>query len=146
MKRVTSILFITTALAVLIAGSSFAASDEEKPSGHSLVVVSLNSEPDGITPNPAKVKLGDTVVFHNNAQGSATIAFVTRIGLACAAPVNFYADLLGNYETSRIAEGAIASICFIEPGTYEYEVKRLVTKPGQEPFEMISKGAIKAHK
>ena len=146
MKQGTRIVCITTALVVLIAGISFAAAEEEQSSGHSLAVVNLNSEPAGITPNPAKVKLGDTVVFHNNASGNAKIAFITRIGLACAAPVNFYADLLGNYETSQIAEGAIASICFIEPGTYEYEVKRLVTKKGQEPYEIISKGSIIAHK
>ena len=59
-------------------------------------------------------------------------------------PVNFHADIGGNYETGAIPEGGTASICFIYKGTYKFEVKRLVEKNGQQE-EQIQTGTINAH-
>ena len=72
-----------------------------------------------------KVKLGTTIVWFNNDPGPITIKFIEKLGIACKAPVNFYADFWGYYETVKISEGATASICFIYKGEYTYEVKRL---------------------
>jgi len=105
-------------------------------------LIRLQSEPVGISPSPATVKLGATVIWYNNGTEPVTIKFITRIGIACQAPVNFYGDLLGNYETTKIPQGGTASICLISEGTYEYEVRRLVSKGTEDPFELVSKGTI----
>ena len=99
-------------------------------------------EPAGIVPVNAQANQGDTIAWLNMGPGPVTIKFITRIGLACTAPSNFYSDLFGNYETSAISPGGTASICIILPGEYEYEVRRLSQKNKQEPVELISTGKI----
>jgi hypothetical protein len=56
--------------------------------------------------------------------------------------MNFYSDLLGFYETTPVPQGGTASICFIEEGTYEYEVKRLMGKDKEQQVEVISRGKV----
>jgi plastocyanin len=98
---------------------------KEKVSEEVIKTVILKKEPAGISPKTLKVKLGTTIVWLNNDPGPVTIKFIEKLGIACKAPVNFYADLWGYYETGKISEGATASICFIYKGEYTYEVKRL---------------------
>ena len=101
----------------------------------------LRQEPKGISPNPLKVKLGTTIVWFNGDPGPITVKFLDKLGIACKVPVNFYADIWGNYETAAIPEAGTASICFIYKGTYKYEVKRLM-KDGEIAKEEISTGTI----
>ncbi len=107
-----------------------------------LVPIVLQAGSDDIVPVNAQANQGDTVAWLNMGPGPITIKFITRIGLACAAPTNFYSDLLGNYETSAIVPGALASICLILPGEYEYEVRRLSEKNKENPLEIISTGKV----
>ncbi len=109
-----------------------------------VAMITLKQEPAGITPTSLKVKLGTTIVWVNSAPGPVTIKFLDKLGIACKVPVNFHADIWGNYETGSIPEGGTASICFIYKGTYKFEVKRLVDKGGQ-PEEQIQTGTITAH-
>lgn len=104
--------------------------------------VLLKREPAGISPNPFKVKVGTTIVWFNHDPEPITIKFTTKLGIACKAPVNFYSDLFGHYETGKIPQGGTASICFIFKGRYEYEVKRIVSKGKEKPLEEISDGSI----
>ena len=110
---------------------------EEKIYKPDVTTVILNKEPEGISVNPLKIKLGTTIVWFNHDLEPITIRFTTKLGIACKAPVNFYSDLFGYYETGQIPQGGTASICFIYDGSYDYEVKRLVNK-GEE----ISEGTI----
>jgi len=107
---------------------------EEKIQKPDVTTVLLQKEPAGISVNPLKIKLGNTIVWFNQDPEPITIRFITKLGLACKAPVNFYSDLFGYYETSQIPQGGTASICLIEEGSYIYEVKRLVNK-GEEITE-----------
>lgn len=115
----------------------------EKPVPEPISTIILKQEPDSITPLNLKVKLGTTIVFLNNDEGPVTIRFLDKLGIACKAPVNFYADLWGNYETAAIPRGGTASLCFIYKGTYKYEVKRLITT-GDKSTEQIATGTITA--
>lgn len=126
-------------LGVLLAGS--AAQAVADAAAAKLVPVVLQ-EPAGIVPVNAQSSPGDTIAWLNMGPGPVTIKFITNLGLACAAPSNFYADLLGNYETSAIVPGGTASICLILPGEYEYEVRRLSEKNKEGPVEIISTGKI----
>ena len=126
-------------LGVLLAGS--AAQALADAAAAKLVPVVLQ-EPAGIVPVNAQARQGDTIAWLNMGPGPVTIKFITRVGLACAAPSNFYSDLLGNYETSAIAPGGTASICMILPGEYTYEVRRLSQEKKEQPLEIISTGKI----
>jgi hypothetical protein len=126
-------------LGLLLAGSAVQAVADAAAA--KLVPVVLQ-EPPGIVPDNAQVRQGDTIAWLNMGPGPVIIKFMTKLGLACAAPSNFYGDLLGNYETSAIVPGGTASICLILPGQYEYEVRRLSEKNKEEPVELISTGKI----
>ncbi len=128
---------VVALLGLLLAGSAAQAVADATVA--KLVPVVLQ---DGIVPINAHANQGDTIAWLNMGPGPVTIKFITRIGLACTAPTNFYSDLLGNYETSAIVPGGMASICLILPGEYEYEVHRLSEKNKEKPLEVISTGKI----
>ncbi len=98
-------------------------------------VIVLNSDQQAVSPDPFRVKPGTTIIWINDGKEPVTIIFKTKIGMACKAPINFYADLFGHYETGQIQHGATASICFIDKGKFAYEVKRMVGK--EKPVEKI---------
>lgn len=114
---------------------------EEQPAP---VIITLQDPPAGIMPEKSEITRDQTIVFFNSGTGPASVKFITKLGLACAAPVNFYADLSGYYESTLIAEKATASICLIREGEYEFEVRRLevVKDEKQEPAVYISTGKI----
>jgi plastocyanin len=103
--------------------------------------VALKKEPAGIAPNPAKVKSGTTVIWINHDPQMISIRFEGKISLVCGEMVNFYGDIFDFYESSQIPQGGIASICFLEKGTYNYEVKRLAKEAGKE-FQEVSNGSV----
>jgi plastocyanin len=127
-------------LGLVFAGSAAQAAEETATA--KLVPVVLQRGADEIVPANAQANQGDTIAWLNMGPGPVTIKFITRIGIACAAPSNFYGDLLGNYETSVIPPGGTASICMILPGEYMYEVRRISEKSKEKPLEIISTGKV----
>ena len=127
-------------LSLLLAG--FAAQAVADAAAAKLVPVVLQGGAEEISPANVQASQGDTIAWLNMGPGPVTIKFITKIGLACAAPTNFYADIFGNYETTAIPPGGTASICIILPGEYTYEVRRLSEKKDQKPLEIISTGKI----
>ena len=97
------LFFLVCTLYPILNSSAFA---EEKSSEEVIKTVILKKEPAGISPKTLKVKLGTTIVWLNNDPGPITIKFIEKLGIACKAPVNFYADLWGHYETGKLSEGA----------------------------------------
>ena len=76
--------------------------------------------------NPVKVtsKPGTTVVWVNNSSTPGEIRFLDKkVTLACGSPVNFIHGEKGGYESSKIVEGGVASLCFLEKGSYQYTYK-----------------------
>jgi plastocyanin len=116
---------------VLLIGLSAAARAAEE--GHALIV--LKSDMVAVSPDPLKVKQGTTIIWVNECKEPVSIIIKTKVGIACKNPVNFYADLFGHYETGQILNGATASICFIDKGKFEYEVKRMIGQ--DQPVEKI---------
>jgi plastocyanin len=115
----------------LLIGLSAAARAAE--AGHALIV--LKSDMAAVSPDPLKVKQGTTIIWVNECKEPVSIIIKTKVGIACKNPVNFYADLFGHYETRQILTGATASICFIDKGKFEYEVKRMIGQ--DQPVEKI---------
>ncbi len=142
MEKKFKSLFITSLFisAVFIFGIFQTALAGDLPCATGPTIITLDG--DTIAPDTLRVKLGNTIIWLNKGPGPATIKFTTRIGLACAAPVNFYADLLGNYETTQIPPNGTASICLIEEGDYHYEVRRLKSIDDKAPVEFIKTGKV----
>jgi plastocyanin len=115
------------------------AAQEQKLSGHQVIKVNY---PNGINPETLRVNVGTTVIWLNEAMAPVTIAFTSKeITTACENPVNFTKGVLGSFIAKKVKFGAVASICFIEKGTYKYKVMR--------PSEMKAagqKGAIESGK
>jgi plastocyanin len=140
-----TVVFVRFSLALALLGLFFAGSAAqaaEETAAAKMVPVVLQGGKDTIQPVNAQANQGDTIAWLNMGPGPVTIKFITKIGLACAAPTNFYADIFGNYETTAIPPGGTASICIILPGEYEYEVRRLSEKNKEKPLEIITTGKI----
>lgn len=129
-------IFLLVMGVILLPGIGSVARAAEE--GHALIV--LKGDMMAISPDPLKVKQGTTIIWVNECKEPVSIVIKTKVGIACKNPVNFYADLFGNYETGQILNGATASICFIDKGKFEYEVKRMLGK--DNPVEKTLPGTI----
>ena len=115
------------------------AAQEKTLAGHQVIKVNY---PNGISPETLKVNLGTTVIWLNEAMAPVSIIFPDKeITTACENPVNFNKDSKGGFIAKKVKFGAVASICFIERGTYKYTV----TRPSQMKAAG-QKGAIEAGK
>jgi hypothetical protein len=47
-----------------------------------------------------------------------------KVTMACQSPVNFTISKEGTYVSNSIPYGGVASLCFIEPGTFKYIIER----------------------
>ena len=91
-----TLLFSTFMFIVfLVALQNRAIAEKLVPKQTAVKTITLNHEPEGITPARLKVKLGTTIVWFNSDPGPITVTFLDKLGIACKVPVNFYADILG---------------------------------------------------
>jgi plastocyanin len=135
-------LLFALIISFLVVGTVLSFSVSPALSGEAVQLITLKGEAGTVSPESLKAKLGTTVVWYNSGPGPVTIKFTTRLGIACSAPVNFYADMFGNYESAAIPEGGTASICFIGEGEYIYTVRWLVSKGKEKSVEVTSGGKI----
>ena len=95
---------------------------EKKVEGHQVVQI---NKIEGLDPKLAMVKAGTTVIWFNHTDSIAEIQFTGKaITLACKSPTHFVVDDEGSFASDRIPPGAVASLCFIEKGTYNYVLHR----------------------
>ena len=79
----------------------------------------------GLDPKLVMVKSGTTVIWMNHSESLAVIQFRGKqVTIACKNPTNFILDKEGSFISNRIPQGAVASLCFIEKGTYNYVLSR----------------------
>jgi len=84
-----------------------------------------------INPAQAAVKPGTTVIWVNQADSPVEIQFEGKqVTMACQNPVHFVVDDKGSFISNNIPMGAVASLCFIEKGEFNYVVRRAL-KPSQ---------------
>lgn len=75
----------------------------------------------GITPSDVTVKAGTTVIWMNDARVPVQLQFQgQQVTMACKSPVNFIIDEQGSFISNLIPQGSVASLCFVEKGTYDY--------------------------
>jgi hypothetical protein len=70
------------------------------------------------------VKPGTVVVWLNKSGQDIRIVFPERkVTIACLNPVSFTIDAEGVLASKILPPGAVASLCFIQPGLYLYSVE-----------------------
>jgi hypothetical protein len=80
---------------------------------------------EGVSPLNLFIEPGTVVVWLNQYQGRIKIAFLSKkVTLACKSPVNFFLNDQGVFESTAVEFGAVASLCFVEYGTFDYVIER----------------------
>jgi plastocyanin len=89
---------------------------------HQTVVVKV-TEP-GLHKAAVTVDAGDLVVWANLSAAHLTISFSggKELWLLCGVPTRFYLGSDDTYTSGMIPPGTVASLCFAEPGVYQYTV------------------------
>ena len=137
--RPVAATIIILILTFLVPVTVIAEESNLEPHLHKII---LSNSAEGVSPNPANLNQGDTVVWYNQDKEPVLITFIQKLGIVCSPIINFYADLSGSYKTEALPLGGTASLCFIRQGEYEYEVKRILNPDKKKSKEQVLKGKI----
>ncbi len=75
----------------------------------------------GIDKPELTVEPGTTVIWINDSRASVELQFIDKqVTMACKSPVHFVVDEDGTFISDKIPQGSVASLCFVEKGTFEY--------------------------
>ncbi len=127
MKHLTKAAVLCVCIALCALSGAQAKTDnkvmpEKKIQGHKVIQINKMV---GLVPKDATVKSGTTVIWMNHSDSLAEIQFTGKaVTIACKSPTHFVVDNDGSFISNRIPQSAVASLCFIEKGTYNYVLKR----------------------
>lgn len=78
------------------------------------------------------IKSETIVIWINDLpQSMFEIQFLGKqVTMACQSPVHFVVDNEGSFISNKIPSGAVASLCFIEKGTFAYIARKLTSTTG----------------
>jgi plastocyanin len=80
---------------------------------------------EGISPAEVTVKAGTTVIWMNDSRAMVQLQFEGKqVTMACKSPVNFIIGDNESFISNFIQQGAVASLCFVEKGTYNYVFRK----------------------
>ncbi len=81
---------------------------------------------EGVTPLNLFITPGTVVVWLNDYKISPVeIRFPEKkVTMACQSPVNFSIGKDGTYVSNSIPFGGVASLCFVETGTFKYVIEK----------------------
>lgn len=80
----------------------------------------------GVEPLNLFIRPGTVVLWLNQYPEDIRILFPGRkVTIACMSPVNFTLTAEGFFESGQLPNGAVASLCFIQPGAYSYSIERV---------------------
>jgi hypothetical protein len=127
MKHLVKTAALCVCLALLAVCSAQAQTDakvdpEKKIKGHKVIRINKMT---GLDPKLVMINSGTTIIWMNHSDSLAEIQFRGKqVTIACKNPTNFVVDEEGSFISNRIPQGAVASLCFLEKGTYNYVLKR----------------------
>lgn len=79
-----------------------------------------------VMPESLTVKPGSTVVWVNESKEPVELQFEGKqVSLSCKNPVHFVLTEEGFFISDRIPTGAVASMCFIEPGEFNFVARKV---------------------
>jgi hypothetical protein len=121
MKKLVLAIIAVGFVASLLPGNTFAG--EEQKLNTQIVRIGRY---EGVSPLNLFITPGTVVVWLNDYKTSPVeVKFPDKkITMACQSPVNFSISKEGTYVSNSIPFGGVASLCFIEPGTFKYIVER----------------------
>jgi len=91
-----------------------------------------------ITPQELKIVPGTTVVWVNNATSHVQVKFRSKgVSTTCKAPRGFELSKKGIFTSKEMVIGGVASLCFLEPRNYEYEVRYITPQVKLENDEIV---------
>ena len=97
----------------------------------------------GAEPLRLSVRPGTVVIWLNQSCSDIRIMFPDRkVTIACLSPVNFGLTAEGFFTSGPLPPGAVASLCFVQPGSYAYSVARLTGTGCAQPDGFRPEGAI----
>ena len=119
-KKALVAIFTIFLLTVCLTEIGFAAEEAEIKLDSKIINIDNGLDPATLTAKP-----GTTVIWVNQSNDPVEVRFMDKkVTLACGSPVNFvHGAYYGGYESSKILQGGIASLCFVEKGKYEYVYK-----------------------
>jgi len=140
-------LIITTVVGIfMLFLTSFIFAAEEHTEEPKLITQVVVIKPyEVLEPSTLISSPGTTVVWVNYAQFPIEILFLDKkVVFACGVPVNYFLGKGGAYESGKISKGSTASLCFTQPGKYDYIVKssRTLYLEYGKPEREESKGTI----
>ncbi len=96
----------------------------------------------GISPKAVSIKPGTIIIWVNDSRSLINIQFKSKqVTLACKSPVHFVVDEYGSYVADRIPQDAVASLCFVEKGEFNY-----VTRGFYRDSKSVAYMEVKEHK
>jgi hypothetical protein len=121
MKKLVLAIIAVGFAASLLPGNTFAG--EEQKLNTQIVRIGRY---EGVSPLNLFITPGTVVVWLNDYKTSPVeVKFPDKkVTMACQSPVNFSISKEGTYVSNSIPFGGVASLCFIEPGTFKYIVER----------------------
>jgi len=89
------------------------------------------------------VRPGTVIIWLNQSCSDIRIMFPDRkVTIACLSPVNFDVTAEGFFTSGPLPSGAVASLCFVQPGSYAYSVARFPGTGCAQPDGFRTEGAI----
>lgn len=80
---------------------------------------------EGVNPLNLFIEPGTVVIWLNQYRGQVRVTFPEKkITLACRSPVNFNLTDEGYFVSNTIDFGGVASLCFVETGSFKYVIER----------------------
>ncbi len=121
MKRIYVALLSIALVFSLLAVNSISAEEKELQTS----IVRIKGY-EGVTPLNLFITPGTIVVWINDfKQASVKVEFPNKkVTMACQSPVNFSLSKEGTFVSNPIPFGGVASLCFIEQGTFDYIIER----------------------
>ncbi|MCX5895268.1 MAG: hypothetical protein NTZ51_05485 [Proteobacteria bacterium] len=121
MKRIYLALLSIALVFSLFAVNSISAEEKELQTS----IVRIKGY-EGVTPLNLFITPGTIVVWINDfKQASVKVEFPNKkVTLACQSPVNFSLSKESTFVSNPIPFGGVASLCFIEQGTFDYIIER----------------------
>ncbi|MBM4310735.1 MAG: hypothetical protein FJ119_07305 [Deltaproteobacteria bacterium] len=97
----------------------------------------------GAEPLILSVRPGTVVIWLNQSCCDIRVMFPDRkVTISCLSPVNFGLTAEGFFTSDPLPPGAVASLCFVQPGSYAYSVARLTGTGCAQPDGFRPEGAI----
>ncbi len=127
-KRITSVLLTITVFSFLFISAAISEEGnihpEKKIKAHKIIRLDKLGV---IFPPVATVEPGTTVIWVNDARTAVEIKFEGKqVTLACKSPVHFIVDSDGSFVSDKIPHGAVASLCMVERGEFNYVARKVI--------------------